>query len=84
MAKTKPLWKPDWSKAPQGTIGASFNADGIAWWWSVRPVVCGSEKRPWDLKWRGPIYAEGYTMIGPVPEGTKVALWKESWIERPK
>ena len=80
----KAIWKPDFSKAPKGTIGASFNADGIAWWWSVKPEVKGSEKRPFDLKWRGPEYAAGYTLMGPVPSNVKLALWKDSWVERSK
>jgi hypothetical protein len=84
MAK-KAVWKPDWAKLPKDTIGASFNSDGIAWAWSVKPEIKGSEKRPNDLKWRGPVYAAGYTMIGPVvtPNFAK-DHWKDSWIEKLK
>ena len=81
---SKALWKPDWTKAPPGTIGASFNPDGIAWFWSTKPEIKGSEKRPYDLKWRGPVYSEGYTMIGPVDSKVRKALWKDSWIPNPK
>jgi hypothetical protein len=80
-APTK-VWSPDFSLAPSGTIGACFNADGTAWWWSVKPEIEGSEKRPWDLKWRGPEYGIGYSIMGPVPSGTSVARWKESWIAK--
>ena len=81
----KPIWKgPDWSKAPKGTIGASYNADGKAWFWSVHPEVKGSDAKPWLLLWRGPVYGEGYTFAGNVPEGTKTALWKDSWLDFPK
>jgi len=79
---SKKLWNPDFSKAPKGTIGASFNADGTAWWWSVKPEIKGSEKRPWDLKWRGPVVGDGFTLIGPVPEGTHKAEWKSSWVDK--
>jgi hypothetical protein len=83
MKEAKPLWKPDWDKAPEGTIGASFNSDSIGWFWSVKPSIRGSEKRPNDLKWRGGTYGEGYTMIGSVVPAAFAKLhWKESWIER--
>jgi hypothetical protein len=90
MAKAKkaqhptPLWTPDFSLAPRGTIGACFNADGSAWWWSVKPEVKGSEKRSWDLKWRGPEYSKGFTFYERVPFGTKLALWRDSWVDAPK
>ena len=84
MPKTKALWNPDWSKLPPNTIGACFNSDGIGWAWSVKPEIKGSIKRPNDLKWRGPEYGEGYSMIGLVvsPSFAK-AHWKESWIAKP-
>jgi hypothetical protein len=77
------LWKPEWKSAPKGTVGACFNSDGCAWFWSVKPEIKGSEKRPWDLKWRGPEFGVGYTMIG-YPADIKRALWKESWLDRPR
>lgn len=81
---TKALWKPDWSKAPSNCIGACFNPDGIGWFWSVKPEIKGSEKRPSDLKWRGPDYGAGYTMIGSVVSPTLAkAEWKNSWIPKP-
>ena len=80
----KPLWTPDWSKAPKGTIGACFNPDGKAWFWSVHPEVKGSEQKPWLLLWRGPEYGKGYTFAGEVPEGTHKASWKDSWVPAPK
>lgn len=84
MPKTKAIWEPDWSKAPRGTIGASFNPDGQAWFWSVRPEIKGSEKRPWDRKWRGPVYSEGYTDMNLKVSGVQRALWEHSYIEAPK
>ena len=80
----KRIWSPDWSSAPHDTIGASFNADGSAWWWSVKPEIRGSEKRPWDRKWRGPSYGEGYTEMGVRVDGATRSLWEDSWIEKPK
>jgi hypothetical protein len=50
----------------------------------VKPEVKGSEKKPWLLLWRGPVVAEGYTDAGRVPEGTHLAEWKNSWIDKPK
>ena len=87
MAKAKkplPLWAPDFSLAPKGTIGAAFNADGKCWFWSVRPEIKGSEKRPWDKKWRGPVYGEGFTFGGEVKEEVRRAMWEHSWISKPK
>jgi hypothetical protein len=81
----KPLWKCDWSKLPENTIGACFNSDGIAWAWSSKPEIKGSEKRPNDLKWRGASYGEGYTMIGSVVARNFAKLhWKDSWLDKPK
>ena len=80
--KNKPLWSPDWSSAPDSTIGACFNADGTAWAWSVRPSIRGSDLRPWDMKWRGPNYGEGYSPLGKVPSSLR-ALWRESWVDKP-
>lgn len=82
--KPEAIWTPVWSELPPDTIGACFNADGHAWAWSVKPKILGSEKRPWDLKWRGPEYGQGYTEIGPVPAGTPKARWKDSWVDAPK
>ncbi len=84
MPKTKPLWEPNWDSAPKGTIAATFNADGSAWWWNVRPTIKGSEKRPWDLKWRGPVVGEGYAPAGRIPEGVKRGSWKQSYLPRPE
>ena len=87
MAKAKkplPLWAPDFSLAPKGTIGAAFNADGKCWFWSVRPEIKGSAHRSWDLKWRGPEVGIGYTYYDRVPFGTKLGLWKDSWVAAPK
>jgi len=81
---SKPLWTPDWSRAPRGTIGASFNLDGKYWFWSVHPEVKGSETKPWLLLWRGPVEREGYTFGGTVPEGTYKYSWKYSWLDAPK
>jgi hypothetical protein len=87
MAKkeSKALWRCDWQKLPSNAIGACFNADGIAWAWTVKPMIRGSEKRPSDLKWRGPEYGAGYTRIGMVV-GKDFARkhWQESWLDRPK
>lgn len=86
MPRSKPrtLWSPPWEKAPAGTIGASFNPDGNAWWWSVKPSICGSEKRPWDRKWRGPSYGEGYTDMNLKLDGVHRAMWEHSYVEKPK
>jgi hypothetical protein len=83
----KAIWKPDFTKAPRGTIGVSYNPDGKAWWWSVAPEVKGSEAKPWLLLWRGPVYAEGYTLYGNIEDidpKAKKALWKDSWVSNPK
>lgn len=80
----KAIWKPDWSRAPKGTIGACFNPDGKFWWWSVLPEVKGSEAKPWLLLWRGPVEREGYTFGGNIPDDVHKALWKDSWIDAPK
>jgi len=80
----KMIWKPDWSSAPHDTIGASFNADGSAWWWSVKPEIRGSEKRPNDLKFRGPVYGEGYTDMDYRVPNTIRDFWKDSWVDAPK
>jgi len=84
MAKKKTIWNPKWEKMPENTIGACYNADGIAWAWSVKPKIAGSAKRPTDLKWRGETYGEGYTMIGSVvmPSFAK-DTWKDSWQDKP-
>jgi hypothetical protein len=81
--KDKPIWKYDFSSLDASYIGACFNPDGMAWAWKVKPEIKGSEKRPNDLKWRGPSYGEGYKLIGSVvsPVFAK-EHWKESWIER--
>ncbi len=84
MAKRQ-IWKPDWSKAPKDTIGASFNADGQGWWWSVKPEIRATDKRPWDYKWRGPEYGQGYTeMTGVKVTGATRTLWELSWMDAPK
>ncbi len=81
----KPVWNPDWSKAPKDAIGASFNADGVAWFWSVKPSIKGSEKRPWDKKWRGPSYGEGYTEVPDFKAtGVQRSMWEYSFVEKPK
>jgi hypothetical protein len=82
--KTNAIWNPDFSKAPKGTIGATFNPDGSAWWWSVKPEVKGSEEKPWLLLWRGPVAREGYTRMGSVSADVHKGLWKDSWIPNPK
>jgi hypothetical protein len=80
----KPLWKPNWASMPDDTVGACFNSDGIAWAWSEKPEIRGSDKRPNDLKWRGPTYASGYTLNGSVvtPNYAR-SFWKDSWIDKP-
>lgn len=84
MAKNKPAWKPDFSKLPKNVIGACFNADGGAWAWTVKPELKGSEKRPHDIKWRGPEYGQGYIGIGMVPSDVDKKQWRSSWIDAPK
>ena len=86
MSNKKPLFKVDWSKLPKDVIGACYNSDGVAWAWNVKPEIKGSEKKPDDLKWRGPTYAAGYTLIDPVIASRTLAkeTWKDSWQDKPK
>jgi hypothetical protein len=84
-AKPKALWNPDWTNAPSDTIGACFNSDGVGWWWNVKPEIKGNEKHPTFLRWRGPIYGEGYAHIGVVaPLALAKLHWKDSWLEKPQ
>ncbi len=79
----KPLWTPDWSNAPKGTIGCAFNRDGIPWWWTVKPSLQVGGKYG-DVKWRGPEIGKGYD--GPAGERVDAdirKLWKSSWVEKP-
>lgn len=78
----KKVWNPSFSDLPEDVIGACFNRDGTAWAWTVRPEIRGSEKRPNDLKWRGPEYGKGFTLIGKVNPGVDKSKWKESWVDR--
>lgn len=81
MAK-KAIWKPSFTGLPENVIGASFNRDGTAWAWTVKPEIKGSEKRPNDLKWRGPVVGEGFLCIGTVGSSVDKSQWKESWVDR--
>lgn len=78
----KPLWSVDFDFLPEDIIGATFNRDGTAWGWSVKPEIKGSEKRPNDLKWRGPVVGEGYICLGTIDASVDKSKWKDSWIER--
>ena len=82
-ASTKAFWKPDWSKAPTNTIGASFNGDGVYWFWSEKPSITGSQKHPGDLKWRSPTFGQGYTYGGVVIPIALKSRWKDSWLDKP-
>jgi hypothetical protein len=81
-AKSKPIWNPDFSNLPSNIIGACFNPDGVAWAWGVKPEIKGSEKKPFDLKWRGSEYGRGYVLLGPVNPDVDKSKWKESWVDR--
>jgi hypothetical protein len=70
---------------PKDTIGACFNADGVAWAWNEKPEIKGNEAHPNFLRWRGSEYGKGYTLIGPVVASDYAKkYWKESWTENPK